>query len=42
VGFDEGNYLVLGREGRRFVADDFSMQSVGRRYEQFYRRLLAG
>ena len=30
----------MGEAARRFVADGFSMQSVGRRYEAFYRRLL--
>ena len=32
----------LGAAARRFVADTFSMRSVGRSYEAFYRRVLAG
>ncbi|HEX2164342.1 MAG TPA: glycosyltransferase family 4 protein [Thermoanaerobaculia bacterium] len=38
---DPGERRALGAAGRRFVADGFSMESVGRRYEAFYRRLLA-
>jgi glycosyltransferase involved in cell wall biosynthesis len=36
-----GERLRLGRNGRRFVEEGFSMDAVGRRYETFYRRLLA-
>jgi glycosyltransferase involved in cell wall biosynthesis len=37
---DAGRRRALGFAGRRFVAESFSMEAVGRRYEAFYRRLL--
>lgn len=32
---------AMGHAGRRFVEQGFSMEAVGRRYEEFYRRLRA-
>jgi glycosyltransferase involved in cell wall biosynthesis len=32
----------LGSAARVFVAETFSMDAVGRRYERFYERLMAG
>lgn len=37
---DAGRRRAMGLAGRRFVAEGFSMEAVGRRYEAFYRRLL--
>lgn len=37
-----GERRALGRNGRLFVEQGFSIDAIGRRYEAFYRRLLGG